>query len=62
MYTNKWNGSNSTTLTSNTNRLCFYMGMGFPGGPGMYPLGSPFGLGYTLDRSYYLDLSDPIKV
>jgi hypothetical protein len=61
-YSDRWDGGNALFLPADTNALCCYVGVGFPSGPLAYPAGSPFGVGYTLAGSPYLDSDAPIRI
>jgi hypothetical protein len=61
-YTDRWSGGNSITYATPTNALCVYIGVGCPGGPAIYPPGSPFNMGYTLASGPYLDGAVNVQV
>jgi hypothetical protein len=61
-YTDRWSGGNSITYATPTNALFVYIGIGCPGGPAIYPPGSPFNIGYTLAGSPYLDGAVNVQV
>jgi len=63
-YADVSTGQSSITFTQTTPCLCFYIGVGFPGGPLIYPPSSPFAFGFVLSTAVgtYLSSSTPVVI